>query len=95
MNGLSNGTKYVSVKYMYPSVKLLQRQSQILLDTPYPKRAGPKRKTTTRDDKLIKRTSIIDLKLTAADISRKIKDENGIEVSRWTVGRRLRAEGLY
>lgn len=62
-----------------------------LVDKP---RSGRPRKTTKRMDKMIKRKSISDVKKTAIDISRELREENLADVSRSTVSRRLKEVGL-
>lgn len=57
-------------------------------------RSGRPKKTTVREDKLIVRKSIVNPRKTAVDIQREINQELGLSVSRFTVGRRLRAAGL-
>lgn len=57
-------------------------------------RSGRPRKTTKRVDKIIKRKSITDVKKTAMDISRELREENLADVSRSTISRRLKEVGL-
>lgn len=58
-------------------------------------RTGRPRKTSERIDKVIKRKSICDVKKNAGEISRELRDEYDVSVSRQTVGRRLIDAGLH
>jgi len=53
------------------------------------------RKTSKKLDCIIKRKSTADIKKTAADIARELKDENLANVSQSTVTRRLHDVGLF
>lgn len=58
-------------------------------------RSGRPRKTSKNVDCIIKRKSTADVKKTAAEIARELKDENIANVSRSTVTRRLHDVGLF
>ena len=71
--------------------KLYQQTGQFS-DRP---RSGRPRKTDERLNRRIKRTSENDRKKTATDISKEIAVSDGIQLSRYTISRRLRQFGLY
>lgn len=67
------------------------KSTNSLIDKP---RSGKPRKTTKRVDKIIKTKSIADVKKTAVDISRELREEYLADVSRSTISRRLKEVGL-
>ena len=58
-------------------------------------RSGRPRKTSKKLDRIIKCKSTADVKKTAVEIARELKDENLANVSRSTVTRRLHDVGLF
>ena len=58
-------------------------------------RSGRPRKTTERENRIIKRKSTSDVKKTAAAIARELCEEGVVNISRSTVTRRLHDVGLY
>lgn len=59
-----------------------------------PKKAGRPRKTNAREDRSLRRMAMGNRFHTAAGIARQFSAENGKDLSRHTVSRRLRAFGL-
>jgi len=59
------------------------------------KTRGRPRKTSSRQDRIIQRTGLKDRFASAASISREMKAENNMDVSRFTISRRLNEIGLY
>ena len=62
---------------------------------PPSKKLGRPRKTSAREDRLTRRTSLRDRFKSAESISRAVSDSHGVKVSRKTVGRRLVEIGLF
>ena len=59
------------------------------------KTRGRHRKTSERQNRVIQRTGLKDRFVSAGSISRDMKAENNMDVSRFTISRRLNERGLY
>ena len=57
-------------------------------------RLGRKRKSVTRSDRTLIRISLRNRKLTSKELSRKLKESSGVELSAPTMRRRLLENGL-